>query len=47
MEQLVGEVGFVDFEVTWKEDIYVGAPQESSAAAYGTNGITFRANKPG
>jgi hypothetical protein len=39
-------VGFTDFEVIWKEDIYTGAEQESSALAYGTLGITFRAKKP-
>ena len=38
--------GFVDFEITWKEDIYAGAPQESSAANFGTLGINFRARKP-
>ena len=46
MEQLIGEVGFTDFEITWKDDIYAGAAQESSALAYGTKGITFRAKKP-
>jgi hypothetical protein len=38
--------GFVDFEITWKEDIYAGAPQESNAEDYGTLGINFHARKP-
>jgi len=46
LDLLIGEVGFTDFEITWKKDIYAGAAQESSALAYGTLGITFRANKP-
>ena len=46
LEQLVEQIGFEDFRVTWKKDIYAGAPQDSSAAAYGTLGITFFAKKP-
>jgi hypothetical protein len=38
--------GFVDFAVTWKADVFAGAPQKSSAAAFGTVGINFRARKP-
>ena len=37
--------GFVDFEITWREDVFAGAPQESEAASYGTVGINFRARK--
>jgi hypothetical protein len=37
--------GFVDFEITWREDVFGGAPQESSAAEFGTLGINFRARK--
>jgi hypothetical protein len=37
--------GFVDFEITWRADVFSGAPQESSAAKYGTVGINFRAHK--
>jgi hypothetical protein len=37
--------GFVDFEITWREDVFSGAPQASSAANYGTQGINFRARK--
>jgi hypothetical protein len=37
--------GFVDFEITWQADVFSGAPQESSAAEFGTLGITFCARK--
>ena len=37
--------GFVDFEITWRADVFDGAPQESSAADFGTKGINFRARK--
>jgi hypothetical protein len=37
--------GFVNFEITWRGDVYSGAPQSSSAAKYGTLGINFRARK--
>jgi hypothetical protein len=37
--------GFVDFEITWRADVFDGAPQESSAADFGTQGINFRARK--
>ena len=39
--------GFVDFAITWRGDVFAGAPQSSSAANFGTLGITFRARKPG
>jgi len=38
--------GFVDVEITAQADIYSDAPQESSAAEFGTQGINFRARKP-
>lgn len=38
--------GFVGFEITWRADVFSGAPQASSAASFGTLGITFRARKP-
>ena len=38
--------GFVDFEITWRADVFSGAPQSSSAANFGTQGINFRARKP-
>ncbi len=37
--------GFVDFEITWQADVFGGAPQASSAAEFGTQGINFRARK--
>ena len=37
--------GFVDFEITWQADVFSGAPQVSSAAEFGTQGINFRARK--
>ena len=38
--------GFIGFEITWRADVFSGAPQASSAASYGTLGINFRARKP-
>jgi hypothetical protein len=35
----------VDFEITWRAEVYAGAPQASSAAQFGTLGINFRARK--
>lgn len=37
--------GFVGFAITWKADVFGGAPQSSSAAEFDTVGITFRAHK--
>jgi len=37
--------GFVDFEITWRGDVFSGAVQSSSAAKFGTLGINFRARK--
>jgi len=37
--------GFVDFEITWRADVFSGASQESSAANFGTMGINFWARK--
>ena len=37
--------GFVDFEITWRGDIYSGAVQSSSAARYGTLGVSFAARR--
>jgi hypothetical protein len=38
--------GFTGFEITWRADVFAGAPQASSAAKFGTLGINFRARKP-
>ena len=37
--------GFVGFEIESRTDVYAGAEQSSSAANFGTLGITFRARK--
>lgn len=37
--------GFVGFEITWRADVFSGAPQSSSAAQFGTVGVNFRARK--
>ena len=37
--------GFVEFAIAWRADVFGGAPQSSSAAAFGTLGITFGARK--
>jgi hypothetical protein len=42
----VKAAGFRGFAITWKAPIFEGAPQSSSAAAFGTVGINFRAEKP-
>lgn len=41
----VVNAGFVGFEITWRADVFGGAPQQSSAANFGTQGINFRARK--
>ena len=38
--------GFINFEITWRAYVFSGAPQASSAADFGTLGITFRMRKP-
>jgi len=38
--------GFVDFEITWQKEVFNDAPQAGSAAAFGTQGINFRARLP-
>jgi hypothetical protein len=37
--------GFVNFEITWRKDVFGGAPQAGSAENFGTLGINFRARK--
>jgi hypothetical protein len=46
LQAAVVSAGFVDFEITWRADVFSGAPQSSSAAKFGTLGINFRARKP-
>ena len=42
---MVVMAGFVGFEITWRADVFSGAPQSSSAGDFGTLGINFRARK--
>jgi hypothetical protein len=44
---VVVAAGLEDFELTWRAEVFDGAPQESSAASFGTLGVNFRAHKPG
>jgi hypothetical protein len=44
---VVVAAGFVDFEISWRGDVFSGAAQSSSAANFGTLGINFRARKAG
>jgi len=43
---VVEAAGFEGFEIIWRGDVFSGAPQHSSAASFGTLGISFRASKP-
>jgi hypothetical protein len=45
LEVTVVAAGFVGFEITWRKDVFSGAPQAGSAANFGTLGISFRARK--
>ncbi|MDP2578183.1 MAG: hypothetical protein V3U63_06085 [Gemmatimonadota bacterium] len=38
--------GFQGFEMTWRAEVFAGAPQQSSAEAFGTLGVNFRARVP-
>ncbi len=39
--------GFEKFEITWRKNVFAGAPRPSKdAAAFGTRGVNFRAFKP-
>ncbi len=46
MQVTVEAAGFEGFEITWRADVFSGAPQESSAADFDTKGINFRAVVP-
>jgi hypothetical protein len=41
----ISEVGFEDFRIAWRGDIFRDAPQQTAAAAFGTVGITYSARK--
>jgi hypothetical protein len=42
----VEAAGFRNFAITWKAPVFEGAPQSSSAGAFGTLGVNYRADKP-
>ena len=42
---MVEAAGFTDFTVAWRGDVFGGAPQQSSAAAFGTLGLNFSARR--
>jgi hypothetical protein len=44
---VVVAAGLEDFDLTWRAEVFDGAPQASSAANFGTLGVNFRAHKPG
>ena len=37
--------GFEGFDITWRKEVFSGAPQAGSAEKFGTLGINFRARK--
>ena len=45
LEATVVAAGFVDFEITWRADVFSGAPRSSSAGKFGTLGINFLARR--
>ena len=44
---MVVAAGFTGFEIVWRAEVFAGAPQQSSAAKFGTLGINFRASRLG
>jgi hypothetical protein len=38
-------VGLVNFEITWRKDVFSNVPQAGNAEKFGTLGINFRARK--
>lgn len=42
---MVTNAGFGNFEITWRKEVFANAPQESSAAKFGTVGINWRARR--
>ena len=43
---MIQGAGFEAFQITWMKEVFEGAPQASSAAAFGTVGINYKAAKP-
>ena len=47
MQAIIEAAGLVDVEFSEQRwDTFSGAPSASSAAAFGTQGVAFRARKP-
>ncbi len=44
---MIQRAGFEAFRITWMKEVFDGAPQASSAAAFGTVGINYEAVKSG
>jgi len=42
---VVQGANFDDFTITWRGDVFGGAPQQSSAAQFETIGVNFSARK--
>ncbi|HLC15943.1 MAG TPA: class I SAM-dependent methyltransferase [Thermodesulfovibrionia bacterium] len=40
------KAGFENFKITWRADVFSGAPQHSSSSLFGTIGINYFASKP-
>jgi len=45
LRELIANAGFTSVEVVPGDDVFAGAPQASSAAAYGTRGAGIRASR--
>lgn len=45
LRALIADAGFVDVEIIRGEDVFAGAPQQSSAAEFGTRGAGIRARR--
>lgn len=41
----MADAGFVDFEITWRGDIFRDAALQEAAFDFGIMGITYRARK--
>jgi hypothetical protein len=46
MPRLIEAAGFVEVEILAGGDVVAGAPQQSSAADFGTRGAGIRARRP-
>jgi len=46
LEALFTGMGFEDFAITWRKDVFDDTPQQSSADQFDTKGITFKARLP-